>query len=139
MFIFEAEEATTHSGFNIVSDSSASGGQYISAPGWAQGTATYTFNVTVAGTYYINALCLTPPSAGSHDSFRFKIDTDAEEIWDVSHSETQWQWDLIQARGSSMPKAYDLSEGGHTLTLLGREGDTRIDKFFISNLPYGNQ
>ncbi len=139
MFIFEAENSTTSTGFNIVSDSSASGGQYISAPGWGQGIATYTFNVTVAGTYYINALCLTPPSAGSHDSFRFKIDTDTEAIWDVSQSQTQWQWDLIQVRGNSLPNAYNLSQGMHTLTLLGRESDTRIDKLFISNLPYGNQ
>ncbi|MCF6177678.1 MAG: hypothetical protein L3J71_18130 [Victivallaceae bacterium] len=134
MIEFEAEDGV-NSGFTVVTDAAASGGKYLECPNWLVGSVTFTFTVPVTGTYYVNAMIMTPAPGALHNSFFVEMDG-GKILWDVAESENSWQWDLARERNALLPKAYLLTAGTHTLEVRGREALTRIDKLFISNLPY---
>src|SRR6266571_6397176 len=74
----EAESATLVAPMAISSDPNASGGQYIAPTADNSGTATFTINIPVAGTYVVWCRVLSPNNG--QDSFFVSVDGGTEFI-----------------------------------------------------------
>jgi O-glycosyl hydrolase len=135
----EAECGNVGSLWNIVSDSSASGGQYVtiqsgnnstgSAPSSSSGHITYDFSVSSSGTCNLYARVITPN--GNDDSFWVRMDGGSWYQWNNIGPTSSWAWYQCQS--------YSLSSGSHTLTIAYREDGARLDKLYIgtSGTPSG--
>ena len=132
----EAECGDVGSLWNIVEDSLASNGKYVTIqPGntsgssvpSASGRITYTFDVT-GGIYYLFARVLLPTV--EDDSFWMKIDDGSwvKVTWDVAI--TDWEWREI--------RSIEFTEGEHVITIAYREDGALLDKIHIgSTIPAG--
>jgi hypothetical protein len=128
----EAECGNVGSLWNINSDSSASGGQYVtiqsgnnstsSAPSSSSGHITYSFDVQ-SGTYDLWARVITPN--GNDDSFWVQMDGGSWYQWNNIGPTSSWSWEECQS--------YSLSSGSHTLTIAYREDGAELDKLYIGN------
>jgi hypothetical protein len=136
----EAESGSLSSPMSLGSDSSASGGQYVSSGTGFQGSASFSFDVQKPGRFRLEARVLTPSSQGAHDSFFIgkagqTIQGNNTLIWDTIQTGT-WAWDLVSQRGPGGdnfnadhdPKLWDLVPGTHSFEFHSRESDTRLDK-----------
>ncbi len=137
----EAESGSLVSPMQIVSDNAASGGSYIRTNIIDQGTASYNFNIANDSVYKIIARVYVPD--GASDSFYFKIDSQAEDTWDLNpladpNQFNVWREDEITKRGTGTfdapqydPYTVNLTAGNHTLTFRGRETNARLDYFYL--------
>src|SRR5437867_817024 len=94
----EAESATLVSPMAISSDANASGGKYISPTADSSGTATFTINIPVAGTYVVWCRALSPDN--SRDSFFVSVDggTEIDYSTVINGGYTNsWQWTFVNA------------------------------------------
>jgi hypothetical protein len=130
-----------------VTDASASGGSYINTNTTYQGSAAYNLNVTESGTYKIIGQVYAPGE--SNDSFYVQIDneplTNLESLaWDLNPTKSAdqfsvWREDELTRRGIGTfdnpqydPYTVNLTAGTHTLTIRGREPNTRLDYFYLA-------
>ena len=138
----EAEGVSTQSGFSpfeVGSDSNASEGQYIHAPGKeskssppssSSGRANYSFTLDAPGDATLTARVLAPNTGAN--SFWFQIDGGAWQPWSINAPSSDWQEVMQTISG--------LSAGNHTLTTTYREGNTKLDWFSLeSNQPAGGE
>jgi len=133
-FWFEAERfvtPTAGSNFNVITDTGASNGKYITIPDGLQAltraaadsaSSIYIpFQATKDTTYNLYAR-LNCPSA-DHDSFWMKLDKGAFTAFNVTTS--GWAWKKITS--------FLLKKGQHKLAFSYREDGAKLDKICISN------
>ncbi|MFC1715327.1 hypothetical protein ACFL6S_16785 [Candidatus Poribacteria bacterium] len=141
-------------------DNNASGGQYLFTGTSNSGLASYEFEVPKNGTYFMWAHH-SSDSAGSN-SFFLSIDepTDPQGItaltWDtipepqpqargevvdiegVDLYSADWLWIRVFERQDELfnlmkIREFELTTGGHTMYLAGREGQTKADAFYLTD------
>jgi hypothetical protein len=136
----EAESGNLLSPMRNLSSSSASNGRYIAvasrnnslnAPP-SNGTATYTFNTTSAGTYKIWGRKIAPNTDG--DSFWVQVDNGTWYKWNNIPLSSSWAWDdMHNADAGNATVTWNLSAGAHTLKVAYREDGTKLDRLLITN------
>ncbi|MDZ7267057.1 MAG: Ig-like domain-containing protein [candidate division KSB1 bacterium] len=149
----EAESGQITAPLVVQDDPEASGGKYLvyPVPQNDAGSAVYTFNIPVSGTYYIWARNLTPGESGAN-SWTVRVDGGAPFVYDVFQGQRSntWKWDLLSERGTGNPsnpqfdpKTFEWAAGQHTLVVEGRFDRARLDKFLItrdaSYIPQGKE
>jgi len=108
------------------------------------GTATYFFNITNPGQYFVSANVLA--ESESSKSFWVNMDTmpvNPTMIWDVYPYSTNFQTVLVSWRGNSTtvtndqynPEIFNLSAGVHQLIVVGREDDVQLGQISILAVP----
>ncbi len=142
--VFEAENGSLAAPMQIVADALAANGSCIQTSASNSGTAVYNFNVSTPGTYKFVARVFAANAAS--DSFFVTIDNATEVIWDLNPTSAAnefnvWREDIVTSRGSGTPTnpQYDpytveLQAGNHTLTLRGRETNTKLDYFYLAKV-----
>lgn len=137
---FQAASGTITAPFTLT-------GNYISQPVQttvisSAGEATYTFSITNAGNYVVQALVNAPSDAAN--SFYVNIDAqpvDPTMCWDVTMT-SGFQSRLVSWRGTGtdtnnqyVPKVFSLTAGTHQIIFAGREANTQLQSFSILALP----
>jgi len=131
---FEAETGILEGPMSIGNDSNASGGQYIysTSSNSMAGRANYTFTVQTAGTYYIWGRCYA--LSGIEDSFFIQVDGSTDVLtWHLASQYHQWIWQKVSH--NFVEKSFNFSQGQHTLSVISREINARLDKVFITDDP----
>ena len=134
-YTFEAENGVIVSPMVKTADALASGGQFVQSSTTDTGTATYSVNVQYNGNYQV--WCRVVFADGATDSFYVTIDGGLEDIFggvsNVVYS-PNWQWIQLNAgNGSTVLRIFSLTAGTHTLAFRGREINTKLDKFIVTN------
>ena len=122
-------------------DVMAFGGAYISSSTANSGTATWTFSVPAAGSYYVWGRVLAP--SGDQDSFYVSYDGGSEDTYDDAEGtwSPNWQWTVLNGRaGTGIPLTIDprvvnLTAGTNTLTFRGREAQSKVDRILVTADP----
>lgn len=129
----EAECGKVGSAWSVYTDrTDASNGKYLFIPDLgnantnssnviASQNITYTFDVSVAGSYKLFARA-SADNAGS-DSFHYRVDGGG---WGTSNGPANhpaFKWDEVTT--------WTLSAGRHTMTIAMREDGLRLDKFYL--------
>ncbi len=135
----EAESPVLTAPMVSVSDSTAFGGKYIVTSTANSGTGSWAFSVPSSGTYYV--WCRVQAPTSEKDSFFVKMDSGAEDVYDVAWGNWSsiWQWNRLNGRGGTNvsltlnPRTFSLSAGTHTLVFRGREPQARVDRVIITN------
>lgn len=106
------------------------------------GLAVYTFAVTNAGRYVIQAS--VNASTLARNSFFINIDAMPEDpymVWDIVPLTVGFEQRFVSWRGNGapesnelVPKYFDLAEGTHELYLVGREANTQIETISLNRL-----
>ncbi|HKI44986.1 MAG TPA: right-handed parallel beta-helix repeat-containing protein, partial [Balneolales bacterium] len=146
VLVFRAESGQlTADTMKIVSSLDIPGGSYITPTTRDSGSAVYDFNIDYPGTYKIVAEVYSA-DIGS-DSFLVKIDDLPEDIWDLNPKGDPalyniWRQDEVTARGTGTfdapqfdPLKVRLAAGAHTITISGRELDSRLAYFYLIMVP----
>jgi hypothetical protein len=102
------------------------------------GTATYTFTITNAGSYVVQALVNAPNAA--QNSFYVNIDaqpTDPYMVWQIPIT-TGFQNEVVSWQGTGtydnpqfVPEVFNLTAGTHQLIFVGRESGTLLQTISI--------
>ncbi len=141
VFWLEAECGTIGSGWQVIDDGSASGGQYIippagnsiDAPSTDSGTYVV-FNVNAsAGRYDIHGLVNAPTSGD--DSFWVRVNDGPWSRWNQIAQSNVFVWDKVHNQvGSASPVevVFDLVEGNNRIEFAPREDGTGLDKLYIT-------
>jgi hypothetical protein len=138
----EAESGELTSPMQTGTNSTASGGRYIYTPTSSQGSINFTFHITSAGKYKIEARVLTPlTEMGSCDSFFLGLDGQPASgnnyyTYDLTQKQS-FIWDNVSLRGAGTsapqfdPVIWDLTAGLHNFTFYGREYNAWIDRIIL--------
>jgi hypothetical protein len=108
------------------------------------GRAVYTFNITNAGTYVVNAMVIAPSL--SQNTFCVNIDaepTDPLMIWDIPVSPTltprtvSWRGNGngYPASDQYSPKVFSLAVGSHQLIIRGEDANATLGTISIVPAP----
>lgn len=128
--VLEAERAALVSPFVVRQDESASGGAYAVLPADQTG-GSLTFDVVIekAGPYGFMARVRAPD--GGADSFTVQIDDGAVYTYDTGTG-SRWFFSPVVARElAGKPVVLELEAGDHTVTIGGREAETKIDQLVL--------
>jgi subtilisin family serine protease len=138
---FEAEAGAPTAPLRTPNDAAASGGRFLDAtPGNnssasppANGRATYTFNVTSAGTFRVWGRTIAPND--SDDSFWVQVDNGTWQRWNFIARSTTWTWDEVhhENNGAITALTFSLPIGTHRVTVAYREDGTRLDRLLVTN------
>jgi len=122
-----------------VTDAACFGSKYVETSTANTGTAAWFFSVPTGGTYYVwgRVRGVDP----QHDSFFVKMDSGAEDIYDIAEGtwSPNWQWTRLNGRGGTStpltinPRTFSLSAGNHSLRFRGREVDSGLDRVIVTN------
>lgn len=104
------------------------------------GSVTYTFDVTVAGTYTVWAKIKSATNA--NNQLRVSVDGATAVLWTTITSGTDWMWDGLRPAGAAvngtvLPTPQVLTVGSHTITISTAAGgrvDTRFNSVALSSL-----
>jgi hypothetical protein len=138
----EAENSTISSPMSAQTDSTASGGKYINSmvsnttnvPPTNTGTATIAVSVPVSGLYTF----WTRVNYSGEPQNSFFAQFDGGTLYKVGNEKAgynTWKWiDWYNgdASTSNIIKV-TLTAGNHILKIIGREANTKIDKFLLTN------
>jgi len=134
----EAEAGTLTAPVQKGSDSSASGGQFVSSDTADQGTDQLSFVLGASDDYVVWCRVLSPDS--SHDSFYVAVDNGPEDIYDTAEGTwtNVWQWSMVNGRAGGAPltvnpRVFSLSAGSHFITFRAREAGTGLDQILVTN------
>jgi hypothetical protein len=106
------------------------------------GTATYTFTITNAGSYIVEALVNAPDD--SANSFYVSIDgqpTDPMCTWQMTLTSgfqeevVSWQGNGTYDAPQFVPEFFTLTNGTHQLMIVGREANTELEQISIVKIP----
>ncbi len=126
----EAEKGTLLSSITVGYDTEASGGQYIysttSTP--QDGSAEYTFHIGEAGIYLIWGRCYALSEI--EDSFFIQIDGAEILTWHLITTYNSWIWQ--KATHNNVPQEFYLAIGQHSLKVIKRDKNARLDKIIIT-------
>src|SRR5439155_481320 len=129
----EAESATLVSPMSISSDQNASGGKYLAPTADNSGTATFTINIPVAGTYVVWFRVLSPDSG--QDSFFVSVDGGTEFTYSTVINggySNAWQWSFVNSDAIN-PAVFNFSAGQHSIQFRSREAYTALDQLVVTN------
>ncbi|WP_269537516.1 right-handed parallel beta-helix repeat-containing protein [Cerasicoccus fimbriatus] len=130
-----------HSGFQIVEKAGAPTASILKAPSArVEANASYIklpVDIAEPGVYYLHALTYVPgPGAAGHDSLRLQIDDGEITYWPFRKASSgKWQWQIADIFKEEYPQKIELSKGKHMITIWGRESETEIAKFVLSQSP----
>lgn len=146
-FVQEAENGKLYGEFQVASQASASGGQFVRTPDGDQAPflkdsmtqpsianrLEYCFNVTQEGTYALETF--VAGNDDSDDSFWVRFDTEEPFQYlfgDITNQTPNpypnFTQDFARDRQGNDPVEVSLSPGKHYVTFFMRESDTRLDK-----------
>ena len=133
--VVEAEAGTLAGSFSAQNDPTASGGQYVAAPGssGASGPGAdfveFAFFVPNAGDYFLEAV--VDGLDGGSDSFFVTVDDlpAGGYLWDIPAG---WTADQLSDRGGDDRVVLGLSPGAHTVRVHLREGGARLDTIALN-------
>ena len=96
------------------------------------GTVTATVSLASSGTYKIWSRVMVPDT--SNNSYWLQVDSQcALNIGDSSSiSPNSWKWIDYQKGDTANKAVLSLNAGTHTVKLIGREGNVKIDKLLFS-------
>ena len=127
-------EAGALTGFEVVSDTTASGGAFIHVPDgtinrWTPSEthrASYCFTIEAAGRYRIATGAAA--DGGTNDSFFVAVDGTLVDSgrWDVAHG-AGFSQDYVNSYQAADPVEVDLTAGDHTVDVYLREDGTKLD------------
>ena len=132
---FEAESGSLSGPF-IVSNGSVLQSSETSLS--SSGRASYTFSISNAGDYVVEATVNAPND--SYNSLYVNIDeepTDPVMIWDIpitsgfERRSVNWRGGGTYDSNQYVPRVFTLSPGSHQLIIRGREGNVRFDRLSI--------
>ncbi|MBP2831647.1 T9SS type A sorting domain-containing protein [Aquimarina sp. U1-2] len=138
---FEAENGVIASPMQIISDSNASNGQYVTvrtgnnaydqAP--VDGKVTFIANLN-KGSYKLWGKVRTPSE--TDDSFWVQIDNGAVYRWNkISGGVNDFVWTLVHDTDNNNTQVtWDLESGEHIISFYYREDGTQLDQIYITNL-----
>lgn len=135
---FEAEAGTLTAPMTITTDTQVPSRKFVSSSTANQGTITYPIDIPKTDTYVIWAKVLGATYA--NDSVFVSVDGQ-EDVFDVAEGKnsTNWQWSAVNGRGTAgtplalNPRTFTLSQGKHTIVVRGREIQTGLDRFIVTN------
>ena len=137
---FEAESGTVTAPFVITNGCIYQPAQTTTVTNG--GRAAYSFTVTNAGNYVIQAL-VNAPNDGAN-SFYVNIDAEPQDpamIWDIPLT-SGFEQRIVSWRGSGtadadqfVPKVFNLTQGAHQLIIRGREANVQLDLIALLKLP----
>lgn len=138
----EAEQGAVVGTMAIQSDATASGGEFVGAPGSLGNTYTFDdsnylevcFTITTAGDYEIAADVLTPTSGS--DSFWVEVDGDRQRTWHAGRH-LSWESDRAAETGVEDPMRVTWSAGDHIVRFYQRESGAMIDTVTAVLIPSG--
>lgn len=132
---FEPECAIVGENWDILTDSQASNGKYVtvkagmqsldSAPSGDTNAIHIPFSVDSAGSYYLYARLNCP--SYDDDSYWVKMDGGNFQMFNGLVT-TGWEWKNLSS--------YTLTKGEHKLTITYREDGAKLDKICLSNSAY---
>jgi len=134
----EAETGLLYGPLVVGIDENASHEKFISCPGGdpnptgdpTKGRAEYSFSLNESGDYVIWGRIYAP--SGEEDSFFFVVDAVADTLlWDLESPYNEWRWMKFTDRESGEFRQY-LNTGQHSLTVIKREINSRLDKIIIT-------
>ncbi len=129
----EAERGALAAPMTLAEDVLASACGYVYTLERDSGSVTFTFVVPSAGNYYpwVRAMGLSL----SENSFFFSVDGSPRIWYEIPpyYCEWTWIWDRVHASGEPDETPLVLSAGAHTVVLGGREPESRLDAFLITN------
>jgi uncharacterized repeat protein (TIGR02543 family) len=127
----EGEDGVLGRDMAAAADPDASGSAFVWAPSGSdyRSEAVYTFEIPVAGDYRMWAR--TWADGGGGNSFRFSLDGGPVDVWDLPIGAT-WVWDSMRGRSLGDPLILTLDAGIHSLTLLMREPNARVDRLVVT-------
>lgn len=137
---FEAESGVLASPFAAVDGAVLQTVETLT-PG-AGGRASYSFTLTSAGSYVIQAWVSAESLAA--DSVFINMDGEPEDpgmIWDIpltigfEERTVSWRGQGTFDNNEFTPKVFHLSAGWHELIVRGREANVRIDRLVLVRLP----
>jgi len=133
-FYLEPECAIVGSNFNVVTDATASNGEYVTiqndntstgaAPNSTDDRVRFTIDVSVAGDYNIYGRVIAPNS--NDDSFWVRVNNGSWIRWNNIGPFTSWNWELADGSG------YSLSVGTNTIDFAYREDGALLDKIYVT-------
>lgn len=136
----EAEAATLTAPMQMVSNTTASGGAFLSVPAGnggaaasaatATGTAVFTFDVKVAGTYSVWGLVNAP--AAANNRFFARIDAGAFTTWVIPVNADKFTWNQAKSATARVLSAA-LTVGTHTVELRRARETTAIDVIALTS------
>jgi hypothetical protein len=144
LFRAESGELTAET-MKVVSALDVPSGSYITPTSSTSASAVYDFNIDQPGTYKIVAEVYSVDNAS--DSFFVKIDNNPEDIWDLNPKSDPalykvWRQDEVTARGTGAfnapqfdPLKVQFAAGPHTITISGRELNSRLAYFYLTKVP----
>ncbi len=108
-----------------------------------QGSASFTFNISNAGQYKMEAKVNSNNDAGQ-DSFYVGLDSESAQgnnyyTFDMALT-SAFAWDNVNLRGTGTslpefdPMTWDLTSGTHTFTFYGREANTWLDQIILKRV-----
>ena len=110
------------------------------------GRAVYTFTITNAGIYVIQAFVNAPNSAAN--SLYLNIDAEPADwsmIWDIPLTSgfepriVSWRGNGTADNNQFVPKIFNLTQGAHQLILMGREANAQWKGFSVVPVPAAPQ
>ena len=137
--VVEAEAGMVQAPFTVSNGSISQATQTSLAQG---GRATYSFSVSTAGAYLVSASINAPSEAAN--SLFLNIDSEPQDpfcTWHIpptsgfEQRSLSWQGAGTWTAPEISPKYFELSEGQHTLIVVGREAGVLIDRFTLTRLP----
>ena len=134
---FEAESGTINTSFRKISDSNASGGQYIDTPltvsTISTGITEVTIPVTLPSTtnYYLWVRTYGPTF--NNDAFYAGFNGKFDRAFGVNAG--TWEWVKIESIHNSGNYAHSLNAGSNSITIGRGEPQARIDRIFITTDP----
>jgi hypothetical protein len=137
----EAESASLSGPMSLASDPLAFGGKFISNSTANSGLASWTFDVPVAGSYYVWCRVLAPNS--DQDSFFATPPGASEDVYDDAEGtwSPNWQWTILNGRnGTGVPLTLDprvvvFTAGTNTIAFRGRDQNSKLDRILITADP----
>jgi hypothetical protein len=106
------------------------------------GSATFSFNITNAGYYVIQAAVNAPDD--SANSFYVNIDAEPQDpimIWDIvmtggfEQRLVSWRGNGSDTANQFVPKVFNLAQGAHQVIFRGREANVQLQGLSILQLP----
>jgi hypothetical protein len=142
----EAEEGRPIPPIGPVASREASGGAYVASPD-GSGALRLEFDAREGGEYRVWGRVATGSPALDKNSVKIAIDDGDADIWDFFQEDPapasgEWVWELVSVRcGGDFnehrcdPWLFELEPGPHTLVVIAREPDSRLDAFRVTNDP----
>ena len=140
----QAEDQTLSGPMVEFTDPQAQGQAYVGTTTENFGALEFEFDIAQGGDYVVWARVSSPEPQLDHNSFFVSINSGQGDTWDFFEDTEPpgegWHWELISLRCGGKfdqhncnPWQLRLDTGHHTLKIVGREVDSRLDAIVITS------